>query len=166
MIISVIKSLDYKDKTAEQIYSILNDKNIDYTDTNFWTWAGVADVIGNQGAECLRIALSEGGMGWAIHQLGGKGLILSRQDIQQVLYSLHNHGIPGMELLASAVKRKRSILEDKGIVVTLAEVKEALNYINLQDYRDLKIDQAQDRLYNYKLNMNTWDGNPDTEPKL
>jgi hypothetical protein len=166
MIKEIIKSLEYKSLSAEQVYEKLNEKTIVFIDEEFWTWAGIADIIGNVGAEHLRVALSEGGMGWAVHQLGGKGLVLSREDIQAALYYLNSLNVPGMENLALHVKKNISILEKNNISTTIEEVQDIINEINLEDLKKSKIDEALDRLYNYKINITSWSGDLENEPKL
>jgi hypothetical protein len=166
MLKNIIKSLDYKNKTAENIFNILNDKNIEVTDNDFWTWAGIAELIGNESTEMLRIALTSNGMGWAVHQLGGKGLPLSRMDIQTALYRLNDAGIPGMEFLAKHTRRIESILEKYKISTTLEEIEEIKKQINIEDLKSIKIDEATDRLNNYIVKISSWNGETETEPEL
>jgi hypothetical protein len=162
----IIKGLDYNNLNDSEIWNILNLKNVLHLDEDPWTWAGIAEVVGNQGAEELRIALTNGGMGWAVHQLGGKGINLSKEDVQNALYYLHSIGVPGMAALAMTVKRNISILEKFNISTTNQEVKQIIKNIKLQDLKDLKIEVVLDKVQLYREELTLWDGNPETEPKL
>jgi hypothetical protein len=166
MLKNLIKSLNYKSLSAQEVYNKLKEKNIQYIDDSFWTWAGIAELVGNQGAEALRIALTDGGMGWAVHQLGGKGINLSKDDVQNALYYLHGIGVPGMSLLALAVKRNISILDKHQISTSIEEIESVLLDLKLEDLINQKIDQARDRFNNYLININSWNGDVNTEPQL
>jgi hypothetical protein len=162
----IINSLQYRTKTPEQIFSQLNDKNILYEDHIPWTWAGIAAVVGNTGAESLRIALENHGMGWAVHQLGGSGLDLSLNDVQYALYALEASGVEGMQQVALSVKRMQSILEKNNISTDIEEVTLTINELKLEYEKKKEIDLAMDRVNDYKISINLWDGNPDTKPVL
>jgi hypothetical protein len=162
----IIKELDYNNLSDSEVWNILNIKNILFADEEPWTWAGIAEVVGNQGAEELRIALTNGGMGWAVHQLGGKGINLSKDDVQNALYYLHSIGVPGMAALAMTVKRNISALEKFNIQTTEEDVRLVIKKIKVQDLKHIKEENALDRLQVYREAITLWDGNPDTEPKL
>lgn len=166
MLKKIISSMQYRIKTPEQILTELNDKNILYEDHSPWTWAGVASVVGNVGAESLRLALENNGMGWAVHQLGGSGLDLSLPDVQYALYALEALGVEGMREVALSVKRMQSILEKNNIDTNIQEVTEIVNTLRIEYSRKQEIDIALDRLINFKVNINNWDGNPETKPRL
>lgn len=165
-LVKLISSLQYRTNTPEQIFSELNAKNILYEDHTPWTWAGVANVVGNTGAESLRLALENNGMGWAVHQLGGSGLDLSLPDVQYALYALETLGVEGMQEVALSVKRMQSMLEKNNINTNIEEVTEIVNTLRLEYNRKQEIDIALDRLINFKVNINNWDGNPETKPTL
>lgn len=150
---------DWQTKTASQLYSELSAENIPYRDRSLWTWAGIALVAGNVGAEGLRLALEQNNMGWAVHQLGGIGMDLSLDEIQQTLYLLDANGVPGMEDVALAVKRNVSKLQQAGITATLAQVE-------LEQSKRIKILAAAQRYNTYLAAINLWNGDPQTEPTL
>ena len=162
----IIASLQYRTKTPEQILLQLNDKNILYEDHSPWTWAGIASVVGNAGAESLRLALESHGMGWAVHQLGGSGLDLSLNDVQYALYALEASGVEGMQNVALSVKRMQSILEKNNISTDIQEVTTIVGQLRLEYERKKELDLTMDRVNNHRININLWDGNPETKPIL
>jgi hypothetical protein len=150
---------DWNAKTPSQLHSELTAESIPYRDRTLWTWAGIASVAGNAGAEGLRIALEANNMGWAVHQLGGIGMDLSLDEIQQTLYLLDASGVPGMEEVALAVKRNISKLQQAGITATLSQVE-------LEQSKRIKILAAAQRYNIYLAAINLWDGGAQTEPTL
>ena len=161
-LISLIESIDdWQSKTDQQLHDALHAETIQYQDHEQWTWAGVAETGGNACAEGLRIALEANNMGWAVHQLGGSGLDLSLDRIQSALYALweDGDGVPNLNLVALAVKRMISPLEDAGITATLSQV-------SLAKSKRLKYLSAASRWNSYVSNLSAWNGDPNTEPTL
>jgi hypothetical protein len=161
-LISLIESIDdWQSKTDQQLHDALHAETIQYQDHELWTWAGVAEIGGNACAEGLRIALEANNMGWAVHQLGGSGLDLSLDPIQSALYALfaNGTGVPDLDLVALAVKRMISPLEDAGLTATLAQ-------ISLAKSKRLKYLAAASRWNSYVSNLSAWNGDPNTEPTL
>ena len=149
---SLIESVpDWQSKTPEQLFASLSDPSVLVEDHDLYTWAGVAEVIGDVGASALCDALIAGGKLWAVHQLGGRGLDLAREDIQQQLYYLDSLGVPGMETLALHVRRQVSKLQQAGIETTVAEV-------GLVQRKRILEDTAINRLQAYREALSAWDG--------
>ena len=117
----------WQSKTPEQLLAALSDPSVLIEDNRLYTWAGVAAIAGNAGASALCEKLIEFGKLWAVHQLGGAGLDLSNQEIQQQLYFLDSVGVPGMVALAQAARKQISPLEQAGIDATVEQVAEALD---------------------------------------
>lgn len=118
---------DWQTKTPEQLLAALSDPSILVEDHSLWTWAGIASVAGDAGASVLHQKLTEMGKGWVIAQLGGAGLDLANEEIQQQLYCFDSIGVPGMATLALATRKQISQLEQSGLTATVQEVAEALD---------------------------------------
>ena len=164
----VIASIDgWEVASASELLSVLSTPSIQYVDAQNYTWSGIADVLGNDATERLRLALEQGST-WAIYALSGNpGLQLSRPDIQEKLYLLESSGaVPGAEILAKHVRRMISPLELHGIQATLEEVQVALQEMKLVAIKQAKEDQWQDRLQAAREKLASWNGDPATEPKL
>jgi hypothetical protein len=159
-LINLIESIDdWQTLSDADLYDALNSATVPYEDHELWTWAGVATVAGNAGAEGLRLALEQNQMAWAIHQLGGRGLDLSLPPIQSALYYFDSLGVPDMDTLALAVKRDRSPLESAGLTATQSQV-------SLARAKRLKSTAAAQRYNVYMAALAAWDGDPETEPTL
>lgn len=118
---------DWQNKTPEQLHATLSDASILVEDHSLYTWAGVAVIAGDAGASALCSKLIEFGKLWAVHQLGGAGLDLANEEIQQQLYLLDSLGVPGMSALAQHVHKYISPLQQAGIEATVEQVAEALD---------------------------------------
>ncbi|MFN7318870.1 MAG: hypothetical protein ACK5S6_05110 [bacterium] len=156
---------DWKTKSSQQIFDVLTTPSIEFVDSTQWTWAGIAAVAGNAGAEGLRLALEQGGMGWAVHQLGGSGLVLSLEPIQDALRMLAANGVPGMGQIADATKRLISIAEQNGLNVSLYDVDAALMALQLQARRSELITNGATRWNAFCAAVDSWDGVA-AEPEL
>lgn len=121
----------WQTKTPEQLLAALSDPSILVEDNRLYTWAGVAAIAGDAGASALCEKLIEFGKLWAVHQLGGAGLNLSNEEIQQQLYYLESIGVPGMAALALAARRHISPLEQAGMTATVQEIRSIVDSLLL-----------------------------------
>lgn len=158
-LIALIQSIpDWQNKTPEQLHAVLSDSSILVTDNRLYTWAGVALIAGDAGASAMCSRLIEFGKLWAVHQLGGAGLDLANEEIQQQLYLLDSLGVPGMAKLAGHVRKYISVIQQAGIEATVDDVALAQRKAILED-------AATDRLQAYREALARWDGSGE-EPVL
>jgi hypothetical protein len=158
---------DWQTKTIDEVWAELNELAWEYLDNDNYTWGGVADVLGNESTEALRIALESGGSKWAVYALGGQpGLQLTRDDIQGKLYWLESQGIvPNASKLAKHVKRTASLLELHKLNPPKELVAVVLSGMQLGVKKRMK-KAAKATQYNLDIvAIDNWDGNPATEPK-
>ena len=165
--IDLIKSIDdWQNKTAAEIVNDLNAATIEYVDPQLYTWAGVALIAGPVGTESLRIALEQNGMGWAVHQLGGSGLQLSNDLVQQALLGFAQANVPGCAELASTGKRLISKATQAGLPpVTESDVSETLAALQLRADKDALLAAGASRWNAYSDAIEAWDGSGE-EPVL
>lgn len=115
-------------QSAQAAYDAITTPSVERRDDELYTWAGVALIAGAVGAETLRIALQENGMGWVVHQLGGRGIQLSNELVQQALLGFAQGGLPGCAELAATGISFITPWQSAGIVEpTLDQVTEAWN---------------------------------------
>ncbi|NDE91605.1 MAG: hypothetical protein EB059_10835 [Alphaproteobacteria bacterium] len=148
----------WNDKTPEEIYDFLAAPTVEISDPAFWTWAGIEKFGGADCAQELCAFLKANGKEHMIYQLGGKGLVISDNDVQQMLYYLHSIGKPGMLTLALMGKRTISALEASGISTSIEEIS------LVQRKRMLEYD-ATNRLQAYREALSSWNGSGE-EPVL
>lgn len=141
--------------TAQQIADSLNTPSVQRVDSQLYTWAGVALIVGPQGAEALRMALEQNGMGWVVHQLGGSGIQLSNPMVQAALLGFHQAGVPGCQVLAHQGISMVSSLEYIGLPpATSQSVAEALVTIS----KESKKQAAAERYNAYIEAIEAWNG--------
>jgi hypothetical protein len=158
---------DWQTKTIDEVWAELNAIEHQYLDHDNYTWGGVADVLGNDSTEALRIALENGGSKWAVYALGGQpGLQLTRDDIQGKLYWLESQGIvPNASKLAKHVKRTASLLELHKLNPPKELVATVLSGMQLGVKKRVK-KIAKANQYNLDIvAIDNWNGDPATEPK-
>jgi hypothetical protein len=123
---SLIQNGNYD--SAQAAFDAITTPSIERRDDQLYTWAGVALIAGPVGAETLRIALQENGMGWVVHQLGGRGIQLSNELVQQALLGFAEAGLPGCAELAATGISSITPWQSAGIAEpTLEQVTEAFN---------------------------------------
>lgn len=117
--------------SAAAAYQALITPSVEVRDDQLYTWAGVAQIVGPEAAEALRLALEANGLGWAVHQLGGSGLQLSNDLVQQALLGFAQAGIPGMAELAAVGKSLKAPWQAAGLpgAPTEAEVQAAWDLV-------------------------------------
>ena len=124
---NLIRSGDYA--TAQEAFDAITTPSIEVRDDQLYTWSGVALVVGPQAAEGLRLALLANGLGWVVHQLGGLGIQLSNELVQQALLGFAQAGLPGGAELAAKGISLLAPWQVDGIETepTIEEVTEAFN---------------------------------------
>ena len=112
--------------SAQAAYEAITTPSVERRDDQLYTWAGVALIAGAVGAESLRVALEQNGMGWAVHQLGGSGLQLSNPLVQQALLAFAQANVPGFAELAATGISQVTPWQSAGITEpTLEDVQKA-----------------------------------------
>lgn len=124
---SLIREGNYAN--AQAAFDAITTPSVSVTDDQLYTWAGVALLVGPVGAESLRVALEANGMGWVVHQLGGSGIQLSNELVQQALLGFSQAGVPGCSVLAAQGVSQKAPWQVAGIATepTLEQVTEVFN---------------------------------------
>jgi hypothetical protein len=165
---------DWTARSPESIYAELSEPSIQFVDQQDWTWKGIATVLvpetehrfGAAGCKLLQDVLLATGQQWLVTQLSS-GMPLYDPEIQAFLRSLHDSGtVPGAKSVADAVYRMISPLEQNNIATTPEDVAEVHFQLMLVQYKNSKIDYAQDYTQAYREAMTVWDGTPATEPEF
>ena len=122
---SLIREGNYA--TAQEAFDAITTPSVEVRDDQLYTWAGIALLAGAVGAESLRVALDQNGLGWVVHQLGGSGIQLSNELVQQVLLGFAQANVPGCATLAAKGVHDEAPWQVDGIATepTLEQVTEA-----------------------------------------
>lgn len=124
---SLIRDGNYAN--AQEAFDAITAASVTVTDDQLYTWAGVALLVGPVGAESLRVALEANGMGWVVHQLGGSGIQLSNELVQQALAGFAQANVPGADVLAAQGVSQKTPWQVDGIesAPTLQQVTDSFN---------------------------------------
>lgn len=124
---SLIREGDYA--TAQEAFDAITTPSETVTDDQLYTWAGVALLVGPVGAESLRVSLEQNGMGWVVHQLGGSGIQLSNELVQEALLGFAQASVPGCSVLAAQGVSQKAPWQVDGIATepTLQQITDAFN---------------------------------------
>jgi hypothetical protein len=94
---NLIQSGNYDSPQAA--YDAITSPSIEVRDDQLYTWGGVADLIGPEAAEKLRIKFDTSGLGWVSLQLGGLGLPLTDSRVRLALTGFMQMGVEGCDVL-------------------------------------------------------------------
>jgi len=87
--------------SAQAAFDAITTPSVERRDDQKYTWAGVADLIGPEATEGLRIKFDTSGFGWVSLQLGGLGIQLSDARVQLVLLGFAQANVAGCATLAA-----------------------------------------------------------------
>lgn len=85
--------------SAQAAYDAITTPSVERRDDQLYTWAGVADLVGPEAAENLRIKFDTNGLGWVSLQLGGLGIPLSDSRVRVALTGFLQMDVAGCDVL-------------------------------------------------------------------
>jgi hypothetical protein len=157
-------------KSTQEILDALQVESIPFENHENFTWKGLASVwipetgmrFGAEGNRALQNVLEQQGDRWLISQLA-TGVPIIDDEVQQTFYLLDQAGfVPGARHLAREVKRNISLLEQARIkeriekfhieieVPSIEEIAACVAHMKLVAFRELRIEQALDRVQAYR----------------
>ena len=153
---------NWQQLTPGQILAKLEEKTIHYVDTKEYRLVDIAKLIGDANMATFLAVVKMAGYDWMISE-AANGFVPGDDPINTRLRLL-NH--PLSIQIADHTNRLISSLEQANITTTPEEVAQVQASMKLDLYKQSKIDVKQDQLNCYKVAMDLWDGNPQTEPVL
>ncbi len=113
-------------ESPQAAYDAITTPSVEVRDEQNYTWGGVADLIGPEAAENLRIKFDTNRLGWVSLQLGGLGIQLSDARVQLVLLAFAQANVAGCATLAAKGISLVAPWQSAGITEpTLEEVQKA-----------------------------------------
>lgn len=124
---SLIREGDYA--SAQEAFDAITTASITVEDSQFYTWAGIGDVAGEDATQPILEALKANKQEAFIYQLGGKGIQLHLPKVQAMLLLFAQGGVPGCAALAAKGRSIKAPWQIDGIATepTLQQVTEAFN---------------------------------------
>lgn len=124
---SLIREGNYA--TAQEAFDAITTASVVVEDDQFYTWAGIGEVAGEQSTQPILNALKAANQEAFVYQLGGKGLQLHLPQVQAMLLQFAQLGVPGCAALAAQGKSTKAPWQVDGIASepTLEQVTEVFN---------------------------------------
>lgn len=145
-LVDLVRSGNYA--TAQDAFSAITTPSVVVEDTQFYTWAGIGDVAGEDATQPILEALKVNRQEAFIYQLGGKGIQLHLPKVQAMLLLFAQGGVPGCAALAA---KGRSVIppwQSAGLdKPTLEDVKAAFDVVQSEIAKEA-IKTRLDALYN------------------
>jgi len=127
---SLIANGNYE--SAQAAYDAITTPSVEVRDDQLYTWAGVADLVGPEAAENLRIKFDTNGLGWVSLQLGGLGLPLTDNRVRLAMAGFVQMGVVGCDVLLAKGISVVAPWQSAGIAEpTIQDVQEAWDVVQL-----------------------------------
>lgn len=98
-LVDLLRNQSYN--SAQEAYTAISTPSIVVEDTQFYTWAGIGDVAGEDATQPILETLKANRQEAFIYQLGGKGIQLHLPKVQAMLLLFAQGGVPGCAALAA-----------------------------------------------------------------
>lgn len=145
---------NWKQLTPQEILARLEQKNVHYVDPKTYRLVDIAKLIGDENMPAFLKVVKDSGYDWMITE-AASGVRLGDDPINTRL-KLLNH--PVALTLANHTNRMVSLLEQHGITTTQEEVTSIKASLLLEEYKQSKVDNYQDRLQAYREAMTAYNG--------
>jgi hypothetical protein len=159
----LIQSLpSWQTSTTEKVWQDLSAKTIKKADSRKWKSIDLAKLIGWNQVDDFFSYLAQNKCQWVVDLAAGDGLEIGDDPVNAVLRGFNN---PVCQQLADLGIYYVSMLEDAGIETTKELIDVVIKSMKLADLRELREEQAWDRIQAYKEAWTKYDG-VGPEPKL
>jgi len=119
--------------TAQDAFDAITTPSVVVEDTQFYTWAGIGDVAGEDATQPILEALKANRQEAFIYQLGGKGIQLHLPKVQSMLLLFAQGGVPGCAALAAKGRSVIASWQSAGITQpTLSDVETAFAVVQAE----------------------------------
>ena len=118
---------------AQAAFDAITTPSVVVEDSQFYTWAGIGDVVGEDATQPILEALKANRQEAFIYQLGGKGIQLHLPKVQAMLLLFAQGGVPGCAALAAKGRSVIPLWQSAGLdEPTLPEVEAAFNEVQAE----------------------------------
>ena len=149
--------------TDAELIEAATSRDLAWADPDRWTLVGIAGLIGAENVSALLSFLAEIGYGWVGTQAAGAGLPIGDEAFNQAMRAI---GHPHCIAIADAGRKMISLCESQGLANNGQAVVDAAKAMRLEELRKQKLRAGANRWNAYNRALDTWDGNPNTEPQL
>jgi hypothetical protein len=160
----VVELIDgWQSLTDAELIEAATSRDLAWADPDKWTLVGVANLIGPGNVSALLAYLAEIGYEWVGTQAAGAGLPIGDEAFNNAMRAI---GHPDCIAIADAGRKFISLCESRGLANNGQAVVDAAKAMRLELLRSSKRAEGATRWNSYNRALDTWDGNPNTEPQL
>jgi hypothetical protein len=146
---------DWRTSTPEKVWQDLTQKTVKKADTRKWKSIDLAKLIGWDQVDNFFNYLAQNKCQWVVDLAAGDGLEIGDDPVNTVLRGFNN---PVCQQLADLGIHYVSMLEDAGIETTKELIDITIKNMKLADLKELREEQAWDRIQAYKEAWTNYDG--------
>lgn len=118
---------------AQAAFDAITTPSVVVEDSQFYTWAGIGDVAGEDATQPILEALKANRQEAFIYQLGGKGIQLHLPKVQAMLLLFAQGGVPGCAALAAKGRSVIPLWQSAGLdEPTLQEIESAFAVVQAE----------------------------------
>ena len=149
--------------TDAELIEAATSPHLEWFDDSWWTCFGIADCIGALSVKPLLERIRQTDFDWVADMASGTGCPFGDAKVNPLLLS---SGDPDMIQIAQATRKLISLCESQGLANNGQAVVDAAKSMRLELLRSSKRAEGATRWNSYNRALDTWDGNPNTEPQL
>ena len=149
--------------TDAELIEAATSRDLAWSDPDKWTLVGIANLIGPQNVSPLLAYLAEINFDWVVTQAAGAGLPIGDEAFNNAMRAI---GHPHCVAIADAGRKMISLCESQRLANNGQAVVDAAKAMRLELLRSSKRAEGATRWNAYNRALDTWDGNPNTEPQL
>lgn len=160
----VVELVDgWQNMTDAELIEAATSRSLAWSDPDRWTLVGIASLIGAENVSGLLSFLADIGYGWVGTQAAGAGLPIGDEAFNNAMRAI---GHPHCIAIADAGRKMVSLCELQGLANDGQRVVEAATQMRVEKRKKDKLKVDADRWNKHVVDVENWDGNPNTEPQL
>ena len=160
----VVELIDgWQSLSDAELIEAATSRDLAWADPDKWTLVGIANLIGPGEVSALLAYLAEIGYGWVGTQAAGAGLPIGDELFNNAMRAI---GHPQCVAIADAGRKLISLCESQSLANNGQAVVDAAKQMRLELLISSRRVSGATRWNVYNRALDTWDGNPNTEPDL
>lgn len=160
----VVELIDgWQSLTDAELIEAATSRDLAWSDPEWWTSWGVAGCIGAENVTPMLERIRLTNFAWVADAISNSKAPFGDAAVNAMMLA---SGDPDMIKIAQATRKLISLCESQGLANNGQAVVDAAKAMRLELLRSSKRAEGATRWNSYNRALDTWDGNPNTEPTL